>query len=782
MVNNNAYAQNLERNIADHEVLDLILLDGELEYGIVQASKFNDRFCIYDSDLFSVLGYSQTKISNECLTENQIEERLKIRVSIDISKMRVLVHPDQNYPVLDMLRAKHRYQRNLSNSLKEMPIARGSGTRIPTLTGIGLDVGQSNFYHFDYSKFSSRIQLFDGNLANNVYYTNGASKSPMATLQYESQWRWYSKKSSSLIQNIYLGNNIGLTLNQKPYDGLYVSNRNQRRVSVNKDVDIGIPLSKGTILEWYTLSGQDIQSIVVSDTTAQIPLKLQYGLNTLNVRVTEPGSTTKEITRNIYLADGMISKGKTEYEIKFGRGFDETSKWIFGTSLKQGVMNGLNVMLDLEQHELKWNKNTNRFGLRAIMLDQFDVVAKVNSKLEHDIYLSNRNTSHFNFSLRDAIPSLETHRFSNHYKRLSQFQWSTHLGKNFSIQGASDRRESAYTKEYNSMFSAAHHWRYFITRSQFSYRSIRFDKNIKSKSITNRLYIGKKINHNFVLSLESQLSRQINTRIESIALSAQYYGSKVSVQSSITRLPGLNNTMIQFGLRNLGRHIISTNTVNYSSNDIQHWSMHSTKWGFLQHKNWINMSTSSMDLVGINFVAFYDENANGKKDKNESALIGLRATSTGTRLIEKGYESSSVLLMDMIPKNNYWINFEQDLSNYEDLIVEKPRILVQAPSSGIRTLYVPCVPAKEVVGSWSSNDFSISAHDIQAMLVDVRSGNKYRTEWFNDQTWIAYRIPEGTYTLEAQKVNGEKLKIHPNLIEVSKEGSNKDLTLKIETT
>jgi len=777
---NTLNAQDIGRSIAENEILDLILMDGDMEYGIVQAGKLNDTYCVYQSDLFSLLGYERKSSSKECLTENEIDELLNLKVSIDISKMRLLLQSNQTYPSLDMVRARQRHQSNLNNQQVDIPIVRIHDSLFPKFTGVGIDIGQSNFNHLDYSKFSSGVQVLGGNFTSNVFYTNTAPKTMGNRFQFENQWRWFSANNSNIIQNINLGNSIGWTLSQKPYDGLYVSNKKNDRTTLSRAFDMGFPLERGSIVEWYSSASKGFQSVLVTDPIDQIPLDLNYGLNTLNIRLTEPGSNTKEMTRTFYIPNGLIPKGKTEYELKLGRPINEPSKWVFGANLEHGLTHKLNVIVQLEQDHLNWNSTMNRIGVRAILLDKMDVIGKVNSRFEYDIHLGHRSTSAFNFSLTDANYSLNNQRFTNEYKRFSQLQWSLNLSKDVSIQGMADRRAFAFSKEYNSTISASRNWRYFLTRSQFSLRTIHFGQNINSKTMNSRFYMGRRINRNYVFSLESQLSHQLKTSIESITLRTQYYGSRLSLQSSIVRLPALNNTLVQFGIRNLGRYVVSNHNVHYSSNEIQHWSMYSSKWGVLSNDTWVNTSTSSMDWVGINFVAFHDENRNGIQDKNESTLTGLRGSSAGTRPVEKNLNSKSMLLTDMIPKNNYWIVFEEELQDHHELTVINPKILIQAPSSGIGTMFVPCVLTEELTGNWFSNDYVISANEINVVLHDEGTGNKYQIELFNDQTWIANRIPRGQYTLVAEKKNGEKLKINPIRLDVPNNGSERDLKLEFD--
>ncbi len=115
-------------------------------------------------------------------------------------------------------------------------------------------------------------------------------------------------------------------------------------------------------------------------------------------------------------------------------------------------------------------------------------------------------------------------------------------------------------------------------------------------------------------------------------------------------------------------------------------------------------------------------------------------------------------------------------------MVYHSNMLVQAPSSGIQTIYVPCVPGEELAGKWSSEDISISSSDLMAVLKDERSGNTYKIEFFSDQTWIVHRIPQGKYTVVAHNRNGDLLKISSKHMDIPIKGTERELTLHFETT
>ena len=136
----------------------------------------------------------------------------------------------------------------------------------------------------------------------------------------------------------------------------------------------------------------------------------------------------------------------------------------------------------------------------------------------------------------------------------------------------------------------------------------------------------------------------------------------------------------------------------------------------------------------------------------------------------------------MIPKNKYRITFKPELLDHQDLMVYHSNMLVQAPSSGIQTIYVPCVPGEELAGKWSSEDISISSSDLMAVLKDERSGNTYKIEFFSDQTWIVHRIPQGKYTVVAHNRNGDLLKISSKHMDIPIKGTERELTLHFETT
>jgi hypothetical protein len=345
----------------------------------------------------------------------------------------------------------------------------------------------------------------------------------------------------------------------------------------------------------------------------------------------------------------------------------------------------------------------------------------------------------------------------NERNRSTSLQWSLNLPTKIWLVGFTDRQVSSLNQTvYSNMGMSLNRKAYFMS-SQFSMQANTYIDRNTYYSKNSRLQLGTRLSKRYALNMESQLSHNGATNLESISLNAQYYSKKLYLNSSLTRIQSTDDMMLQIGVRFQSKQAALSQQLSSFQGGYNYWSSISTAWNVADNGKWLG-SSSSGTTSGLEFRAFHDENGNGVKDKNEITLNGLVVQSNGSRSTNNKEMEHSSLILDMIPHHQYWLTFDTELIQHPEFMVLKPRILVQAPSDGIRTMYVPVRKSYELNGVWDSTYFLLKATDVQAVLIDEKNGSTYKIDLFSDQTWLVNRIPEGRYTLKAVKKDGQSLR------------------------
>jgi hypothetical protein len=738
----------------------MVLVFDEVQQGLVQVRKDSTGYCIYQTDLLPLLGYETCSEHSDCLTPTEIEDKLDLRIMLDTSKMRILILPAQSFPLLDMRKAYLRHNENQQKSRRDNFIVRKTNSLLPKLSGLGAEIVQLNGLKTNYARLNSRIQFMGGSLSNNTTFSSQMYNANTPSIEHNFQWSWFNPTENGTLQSIRIGNNIGWSREGTALSGLSLSNKPLFRSSFMRYSNFGLQLQPGSIIEWVSPVDQVSRSEFISDGNDKLSTELQQGLNTLRFKLTEPGNRTREITKSIYVPDGMISKNKLEYHLKMGFTQPDATEWIIDGSLVYGLFDHMSISLDSEhflKNSLDWDKTY--LGLNSVLFDHFDVRGKVNTKQHYDLRLAYQQSSLFNFSIRDRQLFDDKSLISSVMKRTSSVQWSLNLPTKIWVHSFAERRKSQYGESLYSSLSLNQSRNRLMLGSQFSLQANRFTNTTFSHSLNTRQYLSTRFYKKYSVGFESNISHNRITKIESLALNAQYYSKSFQVNTSMVRIPNTNNALIQLGIRFQSKHILSNQQLSVGQSDLNYWSSYATAWNITEDGKWLGTSGSGTHTSGLEFRAFLDENWNGLKDKHEPLVHGLMPLSRGSKVTNTRGTNGSLLFLEMIPQHQYWIAFESELYHHSEYTLVKPTILVQAPSDGIRTMYLPVRKSEELYGIWSSDSPLLNSVDVKAELHDEINGTKYKIQLFSDQTWLVNSIPEGRYTLIAERMDGKRLRI-----------------------
>lgn len=153
----------------------------------------------------------------------------------------------------------------------------------------------------------------------------------------------------------------------------------------------------------------------------------------------------------------------------------------------------------------------------------------------------------------------------------------------------------------------------------------------------------------------------------------------------------------------------------------------------------------ALGRAGLTGVLFYDANANGVQDDDETAVIGVRIK-IGPRTVATD-STGHFTVWDLIPFEP--LGVEVDTLSIQDPLWRPiaDRFTFRPDPNAFTTLPIPFQPAAEVSGRVRFEEGGAGLASVQIELVDPTTGDRYVTQTFSDGSFYLLGVRAGRYTV-----------------------------------
>lgn len=191
--------------------------------------------------------------------------------------------------------------------------------------------------------------------------------------------------------------------------------------------------------------------------------------------------------------------------------------------------------------------------------------------------------------------------------------------------------------------------------------------------------------------------------------------------------------------------------------------------------------THNVGKGGVALAPFLDINANGRKDKKEPVLSGLKFRIDGGHRRHRG-NGATVTLLDLEPYRPYFITVDPLSFDHIAWSIKNPNILVEVVPNQLKQIQIPVSVMGEVAGSVTGPQMA-DLGSMAGISVKIYNGQDKlmgKTTTATDGYFSYFGLPPGTYSVKIDRSHLRKLKLrtehteHGFTIKALKEGDYVD--------
>jgi len=733
-----------------NEEYDVLLTDGETALGLVRIRKQDHGYCVVVIDVMKTLGYLRDVDERECLTVEATYHRYGIPLTLQISKVELLIDREYRYPAKDYRMAIERVNRAGEPVINERHIVGYRYSILPESRRVDLTIHSQNHW-----LVSPEIQTtMAGDVLGGSFLLSGQATRHSTNKRYtipkaDYRWLWMANTEKMMTPNIAIESNLNYD-NISLLHSVRVSNKSihTRMLPFSEYTRLDAPI--GSVVEWAHHSGDHGRSLVGNSKVVDIHTRLGYGLNKLTYTITKPGDITIQKEKWIRVPHKMISKGRLEYQATYGTVERNNNTSIVSMNMDYGLRNRVSVGID-QTTSFSSDGVKDRYGASMVWAPthKTDFLGRWSTDSNYLLTGSIWFPHYGSVELSDFREKAFVDPYSRPTRRQSTIRVSLN-GSRFV------RYQFGYVRtEYNNATSIAVEsnanasFLRWLLSTHISHR--RWDNQVgwSPHQTDIQWNLGYRFRNRVIVTSDVQSSISDRFEFESFRISTYYNTSSFQFGGNFTSHAPFNDLTMGLFAR------FATDRLTMASrNDIyarQHHGSHmlSTSWMKSRKTEWHPSSQTSEGSSGIALIPFHDRNGNGMKESDEEELAGLTGSIREGRLIELRKSPDKLIFGGLQPYRKYEITLQTDLRNDPGYMVQSTTLHVDTPGSGYRLIHVPVVTSFEIVGRWELAEGSSTRPGYNELFLTKTDGShSVRGTLFSDGTWMVDKIGTGSYAIQ----------------------------------